>query len=435
MRWAEGHSQNIKKMFWRLALSNKLTVAEKLELVYLAPYYLQAATFLLGTVCWFLSETVFKVTLPFWTSLWGWSLVISNLLALPLMNGVGIFLEEGEERDYVGLVSFIALSYLVVPFQAYAAIKGFIENKEGPWFRTPKTGRITDIYKRGRFYRWISEVLGERVWEPAIKINISRPSSRVARRIARVVVALAVIASSSLSYFASTVTLASTRSVRSQTLSLAGGGVKQEGADKELGMKVEIVNPERTPERFFVKDNQGEWRPYRLEQTGDGVEVVMKAKNGEQRYVFSRLTEEVKLRGDNGEKVVTWPEFEQKNAGQWQKLGRKGNVNLVVGGGRDVLELTQKYEIEAGQAEVNLKLGYSENEYINKWTFVLRPSDKSKTHRVKWVIQGDKGGAGGESDRGKGECRQNKKDGYCIRFGEFWHKGKNDSLYLKCTRD
>jgi hypothetical protein len=84
----------------------------------------------------------------------------------------------------------------------------------------------------------------------------------VARRIARVVVALAVIASSSLSYFASTVTLASTRSVRSQTLSLAGGGVKQEGADKELGMKVEIVNPERTPERFFVKDNQGEWRPW-----------------------------------------------------------------------------------------------------------------------------------------------------------------------------
>jgi cellulose synthase/poly-beta-1,6-N-acetylglucosamine synthase-like glycosyltransferase len=70
MRWAEGHSQNIKKMFWRLALSNKLTVAEKLELVYLAPYYLQAATFLLGTVCWFLSETVFKVTLPFWTSLY-----------------------------------------------------------------------------------------------------------------------------------------------------------------------------------------------------------------------------------------------------------------------------------------------------------------------------------------------------------------------------
>ena len=53
----------------------------------------------------------------------------------------------------------MALSYIIVPFQAYAAVKGFIEKEEGPWFRTPKTGRITDIFARGRFYRFISGIL------------------------------------------------------------------------------------------------------------------------------------------------------------------------------------------------------------------------------------------------------------------------------------
>jgi hypothetical protein len=41
-------------------------------------------------------------------------------------------------------VGAIALSYLLVPFQAYAALKGLFEKEEGPWFRTPKTGKITD---------------------------------------------------------------------------------------------------------------------------------------------------------------------------------------------------------------------------------------------------------------------------------------------------
>ena len=75
------------------------------------------------------------------------------------MNAVGLFLEESEERDYLGLASFIALSYILVPFQAYASLKGFLEREEGPWFRTPKTGRITDIFTRGRFYRLIAGIL------------------------------------------------------------------------------------------------------------------------------------------------------------------------------------------------------------------------------------------------------------------------------------
>ena len=168
MRWAEGHSNNIRKMFWRLMKSPKLTIMEKLEVLYISPYYLQAFFFLLGTIAWLISETVFPARLPFWTSLWGWSLVLTNFFSLPLVNAVGLFLEESEEKDYLGLLSFIALSYIMVPFQAYASVKGFLEKEEGDWFRTPKTGKITDIFTRGKFYRWISGIIPGRRTAPAI---------------------------------------------------------------------------------------------------------------------------------------------------------------------------------------------------------------------------------------------------------------------------
>jgi len=197
MRWAEGHSHNIRKHFMEMLFgrwtsviarnevtkqspeveiaassptapsrndskkwfSSQLSLTEKLEFLYLAPYYLQSCFFVLGTLFWFVSEMVFKVRLPFWTQVWGWSLVLTNLLSLPLMNTVGMFLEEAEEKDYAGIPAFLLLSYILAPFQAYAAIKGFLEVEEGPWFRTPKTGKITDTFKRGRFYLWVSRIL------------------------------------------------------------------------------------------------------------------------------------------------------------------------------------------------------------------------------------------------------------------------------------
>lgn len=193
MRWAEGHSYNVKLMWKRLLwgrwevskdmdslmqgstvknnetmnqsnnepifVPSPLTFAEKMEFMFNIPYYLQAFFFLVGTLAWLLSEAIFPAQLPFWTSLWGWSLVLTNMFALPLVNAVGLFLEESEERDYSGLASFVILSYLVVPFQAYAAMKGFLEKEEGGWFRTPKTGVITDVFKRGTFYRFIEGIL------------------------------------------------------------------------------------------------------------------------------------------------------------------------------------------------------------------------------------------------------------------------------------
>jgi len=154
MRWAEGHTHNIKKMFWQILRSPHLQKREKLEFLYLSPYYLQAAFFLTGTLCWFISDAIFKTPLPFWTALWGWCLVLTNMFALPLMNGVGLFLEESPQKDYLGIFSFLLLCYILVPFQAYAAVKGLFEKEEGHWFRTPKTGLITDTFLRSSFRRF-----------------------------------------------------------------------------------------------------------------------------------------------------------------------------------------------------------------------------------------------------------------------------------------
>src|SRR5438105_2055642 len=144
MRWAEGHSFNVRKHFWSIVRSAHLNLTEKVEFLFYSTYYLQAALFLLGTFSWLLSEIVFKVHVPQWTALLGWSLLFSNLFALPLMNVSGLVLEAAPRKDFGGVLGAVALSFLVVPFQAYAALKGLLEKEEGPWFRTPKTGRITD---------------------------------------------------------------------------------------------------------------------------------------------------------------------------------------------------------------------------------------------------------------------------------------------------
>ncbi len=227
MRWAEGHSFNIKKYFTELLfgrwlntsssdkdiasltqgaidnpvtdlktssksktpwhnlahkpsgrwLPSQLTTSEKLEFLYLAPYYLQSGFFILGTLFWFVSEAVFRTTLPFWTEVWGWSLVLTNLLSLPLMNLVGLFLEEAEEKDYGGIPSFLLLTYILAPFQAYAAIKGFLEKEEGPWFRTPKTGKITDVFRKGRLFTWLSRLIpipNLSVTTPPVQLQLPR---------------------------------------------------------------------------------------------------------------------------------------------------------------------------------------------------------------------------------------------------------------------
>ena len=159
MRWAEGHSYNVNKWFFTILRSKHLSLMEKTEFLYYGLYYLQAALFMLGSGAWLTSELILHVHIPTWTALLGWSLLFSNLFSLPLMNLGGLLLEGSPRKDYSGVLGAVALSFLLVPFQAWASVKGLFEKHEGPWFRTPKTGRVTDhvdhLPQKKTLKRWL----------------------------------------------------------------------------------------------------------------------------------------------------------------------------------------------------------------------------------------------------------------------------------------
>lgn len=142
MRWAEGHTYNVKKHFFPMLLSPLVGIREKVEFLYFAPYYLQSLFLIFGTFSWFASDLLLGAKLPFITATAGWALVLTNLLALPLMSLTGLFLEKRARRDFRGLASQIVLIYALSPYQAFAALKGLIEPIEGSWVRTFKSGKL-----------------------------------------------------------------------------------------------------------------------------------------------------------------------------------------------------------------------------------------------------------------------------------------------------
>ncbi len=180
MRWAEGHTHNVRKWFFPIMWSPVVTPVEKLEFLFDSTYYLQAGLFVIGTLSWLASEVVFHTHVPEWTATLGWALLFSNIMALPLMNLGGLILEEAPLRDLQGVLGALVLSFALVPFQGWAALKGLINKEEGPWFRTPKTGRITDEVQHLRrlqlLRRWL---LGHRaaVGEGRAQAPIARASS------------------------------------------------------------------------------------------------------------------------------------------------------------------------------------------------------------------------------------------------------------------
>jgi len=144
VRWAEGHTWNVKNYFWRVMFTPRMNWREKLEFLYYTPFYLQSFLFILGTIGWLVGELIFRAKIPGWTATLGWSLVFTNLMALPIMCIAGIVLERGERQDY-NILPFLTFVYYVIPAMAYASLRGLIMPQEGGWVRTPKTGHVTDV--------------------------------------------------------------------------------------------------------------------------------------------------------------------------------------------------------------------------------------------------------------------------------------------------
>src|SRR5713226_161067 len=108
MRWAEGHSYNVRRSFGEIMRSPKVGLVEKLEFLFYTTYYLQAVLFTLGSTCWFVSEVLLQTHVPEWTAALGWSLLLTNLLSLPLMNVSGLLLEEAPIKDFAGVLGALA---------------------------------------------------------------------------------------------------------------------------------------------------------------------------------------------------------------------------------------------------------------------------------------------------------------------------------------
>jgi cellulose synthase/poly-beta-1,6-N-acetylglucosamine synthase-like glycosyltransferase len=203
MRWAEGHTYNVRKWFLPIMRSRLVSPLEKLEFLYDSSYYLQAGLFVVGTLSWLMSEVVFHTHVPGWTALLGWSLLFSNVFALPLMNLGGLILEDAPIRDLQGVWGALVLSFALVPFQAWAAFKGLISKEEGPWFRTPKTGRVTDevhhLRRLNLLRRWLMGPRARRLeWKtpsgPAAP-PVARSTGRLRHRWVGWVVAVALLGS------------------------------------------------------------------------------------------------------------------------------------------------------------------------------------------------------------------------------------------------
>jgi cellulose synthase/poly-beta-1,6-N-acetylglucosamine synthase-like glycosyltransferase len=203
MRWAEGHTYNVRRWFTEILGSRRIGFVEKVGFLFYSTYYLQAALFIVGTTAWLVAEIGLHAHIPEWTATLGWSLLLSNLISLPLMNFAGLLLEGAPAKDFIGIVGALATSFLLVPFQAYAALKGLLEKDEGPWYRTPKTGLVTDPVQRLRRLKWLRRWLGPlerrgRVSEPSFAS--ARPPARPARRLAWVVVAALSLALAGIGY-------------------------------------------------------------------------------------------------------------------------------------------------------------------------------------------------------------------------------------------
>jgi cellulose synthase/poly-beta-1,6-N-acetylglucosamine synthase-like glycosyltransferase/mannose-6-phosphate isomerase-like protein (cupin superfamily) len=504
MRWAEGHSHNIRKMFSRLMfgkweeisnypnyskeirnsneknilgqldqldirhssqrkswIPSPLKASEKLEFLYLSPYYLQAAFFLIGTISWLISETIFKARLPFWTSIWGWSLVLTNLLSLPLMNSIGLFLEEAEEKDFIGTMSFVLLSYILVPFQAYASVKGFIEEEEGPWFRTPKTGKVTDILRRGRLYRFITEIFGRpavggRVQQSRIApaLNILSPifnparsySRRRMRMMVRGTIALMLIVSLNISYLAMTINLAS-QPVYGNSLGIGGENETTDEVDKQLvssgeaidkqaqviltdnrvdptpptatlgaqepapKMELEEHNPSTYIYEYYVQDEIGRFVPYLMSESFEGMEVEVRSERGAQKYVFDRASQKIRLYekeygSDYELRAETRPVYEYKDTeGKWKEYVPVIHSEIDVQYFAAYSEITSRdllYDFESNSiisSSVELKIGYQAQKFISKLSFNLE--ENQNVNRMRWethLRQGYGGQAEAEGD-------------------------------------
>ncbi len=144
LRWSQGITSAFTQHFREILKSPRLSKREKLDLFLFGTSHLQALLFtasnitLLTILLWFQAP-------PARTLLAATPIAAYLALSAPTSMAAGLY-KDGSLRRTHWILYAILLSYLLVPFQAFGAMKGLFSGNSY-WHRTPKTGMITDDFQ------------------------------------------------------------------------------------------------------------------------------------------------------------------------------------------------------------------------------------------------------------------------------------------------
>jgi len=140
-RWAEGHTRNFRRHFWKIMKSKSITLREKIDFLFIGNAYLNSilvafftlAGLITGLFPNYVSSIPYVQTGTFLVLICMPSAILASLVAL---------LKEGAKDDVSKIPYAFALNYVTFLVTAYAALKGLLTN-DGYFYRTYKTGKVT----------------------------------------------------------------------------------------------------------------------------------------------------------------------------------------------------------------------------------------------------------------------------------------------------
>jgi cellulose synthase/poly-beta-1,6-N-acetylglucosamine synthase-like glycosyltransferase len=147
LRWSQGITSALTQHFQEILNSPRLTRLEKLDLFVFGTFHLQALLFLAMSIITFASlfwshspsiHTIFSAT----------PIALYLGLSAPASTAAGLYRDNALRRS-CWIPHALLLAYLLLPFQAYGAVRGLLFHM-GAWHRTPKTGIITEGFEAKR---------------------------------------------------------------------------------------------------------------------------------------------------------------------------------------------------------------------------------------------------------------------------------------------
>lgn len=142
-RWAEGHTRDFRKYFWRILRSKLLSYREKSEFLFQGFFYLNSILVMALTIGGFLVLPSITYSLSLSSTLL--SLLFTAINVSSLVFAITLALKhEGMIKDSSKIHYALILGYLATPITAYASLKGLLTG-HGYFHRTYKTGKITKI--------------------------------------------------------------------------------------------------------------------------------------------------------------------------------------------------------------------------------------------------------------------------------------------------